>query len=138
MGQLGVMRDLEFETCPGEDECGVSGPIAIARAREPDMPIADICEGDPPCRFLPTKPGQEPRHLTLAIITATELDSDKSICGAFNYPRILNVLTAFEWACLAALTAARAESEVQKLRERRNEAEAVDRRADLEQARRRK
>jgi hypothetical protein len=132
--QLDALREVDFEACPGEDECEQTGPIFIERIRMPDLPAETICER---CPLYPTKPGREPRHLVGAIRTATELDADKAICGSFNYPAVLHELTAFEWTCIAALIAARSESEAQALRNRKKAVDHSVKRNDLETMRRR-
>lgn len=122
---------MEYESCPGETDCSDTGPIFLARRTEADTPIEHICAG---CKFLPTKPGQEPQHLAQAIATATELDAIKSGGGTFAYP---DSLTAFEWACLKALQAGRSESEARGIKERQRESNRDSERSRLDQARRR-
>lgn len=129
--QLDLIRSLDFETCPGEGDCSETGVIFLTLRDEPDMPIEQICEG---CRFLPTKPGQEPAHLYRAIVTANELDAIKQSGGTFAYP---DTFSAFEWTCLTALQAGRAESEANSVRERNRAAEQQSERSRLDQSRRR-
>lgn len=129
--QLDTMRSLEYETCPGEDDCSDAGAIFRARRERPALPIAEICAG---CQFLPTKPGAEPPHLAQAVATAAELGALKSGGATFAYP---DTLTAFEWCCLKALQAGRSESEARSLKERRREATRDADKGRLEQMRRR-
>jgi hypothetical protein len=101
---------LNFEICPGEQRCETkeTGRIYRILKREPDTEIEQICAG---CRFLPTKPGREPAHLSHAIYIANELDEDSLVCEGFDYPAILDYLDPFEYACLIAIKAARRASE---------------------------
>jgi hypothetical protein len=128
--QLNAARELDFETCPGEVTCFETGRIFEVRRQEPDMPIAQICEG---CRLLPTKPGQEPAHLTAALHTASELDALKSAGAVFQYP---DALTAYEWTCLTVIQVGRAVSESHSYKEREREAETQSETERLERLRR--
>lgn len=72
------------------------------------MEIEQICRD---CKLLPTKPGNEPAHLSHAIWIANQLEEDGLICGGFDYPAILDYLDPLEWVCLASIKAARRASE---------------------------
>lgn len=93
--------------------------------------MAAICEV---CPLLATKPGQEPAHLTAPIMTAVDLDAIRAAGGAFAYP---DTLTAYEWTCLRALQAGRAESELRATKERAAQAETGAEQQRLDQLRRR-
>jgi len=124
---------LDYQTCPGEDKCESeeTGVIHKARQYDPDEPIDAICGR---CKLLETKPGQEPPQLTQAIVRANELDALRSAGATFAYP---DALTPFEWACIAALQDGRNLSEANGVRERQAKAEAEQKRAELDKARRR-
>jgi hypothetical protein len=114
--QFDLVRSLNYETCPGEEECESKPkaesvpPHRIYQIRElqPDAQIEQICAG---CRFKETKPGSEPSHLLHALQVAYELEEDDMICGGFDYPAILDHLDPLEWACIAAIKHARKASE---------------------------
>ena len=79
--------------------------------------------------LLPTKPGNEPPHLSEAIWIANELEEDSLVCGGFDYPAILEYLDPFEYACLIAIKAARRASEnksVKAPQQQANKAEQMD------------
>ncbi|MCI0391664.1 MAG: hypothetical protein MOB07_23210 [Acidobacteria bacterium] len=104
--------------------------MMIARREDPDRTFENLCPG---CRFLPTKPGQEPPHLTMAIYAAVELDGMPDQARV-DYP---DGLTAFEWTCWKALKAGRNESESRATKERNREVEEQSERSRLEELRRR-
>ena len=126
------IRDLNFETCPGELRCSTKAGARIHRVlkREPDKEIERICAD---CRFLPTKPGREPAHLSHAIWIANQLDEDGLICEGFDYPAILDYLDPLEWACLIAIKTARRNSENKSLKEPPQKAEREQHIAHLKQ-----
>jgi hypothetical protein len=131
--QFDLLRELDYETCPGEFRCAESetGVIFDIRSQNPEAPIDQICAQ---CAFLPTKPGQEPPHLTIAIQRANELDLDKRAGGVFIYP---DSLSPFEWVCIEAIQTGRDASEMETTRRRRHEAERKAEVAQLEALRRR-
>lgn len=104
------IRELNFETCPGEQRCETKEGNRIYRFLKeyPDREIEQICAG---CKLKDTKPGGEPEHLAWAIWMANQLDEDSVVCGGFEYPAILEYLDPFEYACLIAIKAARQASE---------------------------
>jgi len=131
--QLDTLRELDYETCPGEEQCSTNGFIHIARMSNPDMEAFERCKS---CQYLPTKPGQQPLHLTEAIRIAMELMEAKSVCNGFNFPDILDYLTAVEWACVASLQLSQRDSEMNGIRERRSEARNRRTATELDQLRR--
>lgn len=118
------IRELNFETCPGEDRCSTreKGRIHRFLKEYPDREIEQICKD---CKLLPTKPGREPEHLSQAIWIANQLDEDSLVCGGFDYPAILDYLDPFEYACLIAIKAARQASENKSMKENQKKPEPV-------------
>lgn len=130
--QLDTIRSLNYQSCPGEVSCSENektGVIFNARAADPDLRIEQICEV---CHLLPTKPGQEPPHLTHAIHTASELGGLPER-ATVSYP---DGLSAYEWACWKALETAKKQSEAHAMEERQLEAERNAKRAEMERLRR--
>lgn len=75
-----------------------------------DQSVERVCGG---CRLFATKPGTEPPELLEAIITASRLDAIHEVGGTFAYP---DSLSPFEWTCLVALGAGRAEADAKEMR----------------------
>lgn len=53
------------------------------------------------------------------------------VCGGFEYPAILDYLDPLEWACVAAIKAARRASENSDLKRQRQEADRKRRMEEL-------
>jgi hypothetical protein len=104
------IRELNFESCPGEERCETKEGNRIYRflKQNPEQEIEQICAG---CKLKETKPGREPVHLAQAIYIANQLDEDDMVCSGFDYPTILDYLDPLEWACLVAIKSARRISE---------------------------
>jgi hypothetical protein len=119
------IRELNFESCPGERRCETKPGARIYRFLKgnPEMEIEQICSG---CNLKETKPGTEPEHLTQAISIANELEEDSLVCGGFDYPAILEYLDPFEYACLIAIKAARRASESKSMKEPQQQAQRSD------------
>jgi hypothetical protein len=109
-GRFDKIRELNFESCPGESRCETKEGNRINRElkRNPETPIDQICRD---CRLKETKPGREPVHLAEAIHLAYELEEDSFVCGGFDYPAILEYFDPFEWVCLVSIKAARQTSD---------------------------
>lgn len=129
-GQLDLIRSLDWETCPGEAKCSDDGIIASRLKRNPALSIEQICGK---CDFLPTKPGQEPPHLTAAIQRANELAEIRSVCGR---PDAFGPLSASEWECIASWVEANNKSEGHAIKARRQEAAHRAQAAEADQRRR--
>lgn len=120
------------ESCPGEEPCAATGRIWIARAQQgAELPILDVCDI---CPLQETKPGSEPPHLTMFIVTALDLDEAKQAGAVFPYPDALSVS---EWICIRALQRARSSEEEARLKGMEKETQGQTDRARLEQMRRR-
>lgn len=132
--QLDYLRTVDNETCPGEDRCETEEKMVIFTKRlyGDDRACEEICQD---CKLLKTKPGQEPPHLTLAIVTANELDGLKEAGAVFPYP---DALSAFEWTCIEALNAGRALSKANEHREEQDQREKESKRGELDAIRRRR
>lgn len=129
--QLDLTRSLQYERCPGEAKCAEVGRIRDIRSRAPDTPIDAICAA---CHLNETKPGNEPTHLTPAILTAQELDILHAGGATFAYP---DALSPTEWICLKALQHARRIDQEREQQHRMQQEKNSAERARLEAIRRR-
>ena len=88
--QLETRRKQDGRSCPGEEICAHTGPL-----RDKSRPIEEICSA---CPLLPTKPGNIPSHLAMAVIAALRLDRLQEGGSTFAYP---DALSPVEWAALS-------------------------------------
>ncbi|HEY7181113.1 MAG TPA: hypothetical protein VIC84_06830 [Blastocatellia bacterium] len=65
------------------------------------------------------------------MLTANELAEDRLVCEGFSYPEILNVLTPYEWACIAALTSGYARSQANSMQSPSSSASSMETPAEV-------
>jgi hypothetical protein len=121
------IRELNFESCPGETRCETKEGNRIYRflKQYPDREIEEICAG---CHMKETKPGTEPAHLTMAIHLANELEEECMMYGEGGMRETLDALDPFEYACLLSIKSARraSENKAMKPQQQKQEPPKVD------------